>query len=341
MDDPVALSTIIPSTIAALDQVAAIANQVAASHALDEYHAGLAHETLRRQGADLALFTRYLHSVGTQADDFFNNLEAWRSISYGIVEGFKRWQQLAGYAVGSINVRLATIKAYCKLAHDAGLLTTETYTRIQGVKGYRRDHARNIDEKREKTRIGPKKAVHVSISPTHMELLKHPHTGDLSARDALLMCLLLDHGLRVGEVAGLHRSSIDLQGATLTFYRHKVDKTQIHKLTTDTLQASQLYLAAIPAAQDSLFDNLTTRAINKRVRVLGKRVGLVGLSPHDCRHAWATDAARNKTDILSLQQAGGWNSMEMPARYVEANAIANEGVILTSARRERKGYGIE
>jgi hypothetical protein len=29
--------------------------------------------------------------------------------------------------------------------------------------------------------------------------------------------------------------------------------------------------------------------------------------------------------------------MEMPARYVEANAIANEGVILTSTRRERKG----
>jgi integrase len=71
---------------------------------------------------------------------------------------------------------------------------------------------------------------------------------------------------------------------------------------------------------------MTERGITLRVRVLGERVGLVGLSAHDCRHFWATSAARNGTDPFALQEAGGWSSLAMPRRYVEDQQIANEGV---------------
>jgi len=64
------------------------------------------------------------------------------------------------------------------------------------------------------------------------------------------------------------------------------------------------------------------------VGVLGRRVGIENLSPHDCRHYWATRATKLGTHIKNLQQAGGWNSPYMPIRYAEDNAIANEGVIL-------------
>jgi hypothetical protein len=39
-------------------------------------------------------------------------------------------------------------------------------------------------------------------------------------------------------------------------------------------------------------------------------------------------AARNGTPIDRLQEAGGWASPAMPLRYIEAAAIANEGVKL-------------
>jgi len=331
MDDSQVLS-IVPSTFPSLDLVGPVADQVAIAHALEEYQQGLSSETTRRQKADLALFTRFLEDeVKTVAGDFYGDLNAWCHITFGIVEGFKRWQLLQGYATGSINVGLATIKAYCKLAFDAGIITIETYTRIQGVRGYKRDQARNVDEKREKTRLSTKKAVAVPISPTHMRLLKAPSAHALGARDALLMCLLLDHGLPVCQVARLAVAQIDLQAATLIFYRHKVNKPQVHNLTPDTLSAAQRYLATLPPGQVSLFD-LVAHSINERVRVLGERCGLMGLSPHDCRHAWATDAARNETDVLSLQQAGGWSSIAMPARYVEQSKIANQGVKLTSTK---------
>ena len=73
---------------------------------------------------------------------------------------------------------------------------------------------------------------------------------------------------------------------------------------------------------------MSERAITERVRVLGEAVGVTGLSAHDCRHYWATRAASQGTDPFALRDAGGWSSLAMPSRYVEAAAIANERVKL-------------
>jgi integrase len=76
-------------------------------------------------------------------------------------------------------------------------------------------------------------------------------------------------------------------------------------------------------------NGMTVGAINKRVGFLGQEAGLLGLSPHDCRHYWATSATRGGTDLKSLQDAGGWKSPAMPMRYVESTAIANQRVKLS------------
>jgi len=73
---------------------------------------------------------------------------------------------------------------------------------------------------------------------------------------------------------------------------------------------------------------ISERAVTARVRLLGERLGVMGLSAHDCRHYWATSAARHGTDPFVLQEAGGWSSLAMPRRYVEENGVANEGVKL-------------
>ena len=56
------------------------------------------------------------------------------------------------------------------------------------------------------------------------------------------MCLLLDHGLRVGEVALLRIEHFDLQEGTFTFDRPKVNKVQKHSLTVDTQAAARAYI---------------------------------------------------------------------------------------------------
>jgi integrase len=135
--------------------------------------------------------------------------------------------------------------------------------------------------------------------------------------------------------------SVSLDDGTLTFYREKVDLTQTHMLSAATLRAALAYLQhdrADAAADDALLlgsrrggglrGTLGIRSIQARVRMLGERVGLANLSPHDCRHYWASAAIAGGTDLLALQEAGGWASLAMPRRYVERAKIANERVKL-------------
>ena len=75
---------------------------------------------------------------------------------------------------------------------------------------------------------------------------------------------------------------------------------------------------------------MSVRATRERVNLHGEAIGVPNLGPHDLRHYWATDAARNKTDPFAIQEAGGWSSLAMPRRYIETATIANEGVKLSS-----------
>lgn len=261
----------------------------------------------------------------------------WQDITFGLIEAFKRWQLEQGYAIASINAHLSTVKVYAKLATKAGILSSEEYAMIKMVSGYRHKEGRNVDQKREVTRIGDKKAEAVQITAEQARTLKGQPDTPQGRRDAFLMCLLLDHGLRCGEVAALTSQSINLSTGLLTFYRQKVDKVQTHRLTRDTLLAAMRYLeVATPVGKllmgsrkgGKLERTMSERAITDRVRELGKRIGVKGLSAHDCRHDWAKSAVK-ASDIKSLQQAGGWSSPAMPLRYADDATIANEGIKLS------------
>jgi integrase len=325
-----------------------LANRAAVGSVFIDYRVRRAANTLRRQDADLALFAEYLHIIGLHAEALVlaTHAESWQSITFGLVEGFQRWQLQQGYAIGSVNVRLSTIKVYAALAFKAGAVSAAEHALIRMVKNYSHKEGKRVDEKRAEgdvsTRHSAKKATAVSLTRAQAHRLKeHPDTPQ-GRRDALLMCLLLDHGLRCGEVALLKVDNINLKAGELTFYRPKVDKQQTHRLTADTLEAVRAYFKAgdasmfadVPLLRASrkggalTTNGMSERAITKRVYELGKMQGIDGLSAHDCRHYWATAAARAGTPIDRLQDAGGWNSPSMPLRYVESAKIANEGVKL-------------
>jgi integrase len=259
------------------------------------------------------------------------------------VEGFSRWLLLQGYSVSSVNVRLSTVKTYSRLAVQAGSLPPEEQALIRLVQGYSQREARRVDARRAAAdvpqRLGLKKAAPIAISHKQAARLKNQPDTPQGRRDALLLCLLLDHGLRAGEAALLLVEDFDLPAGLFRFRRPKVDKVQTHRLTPDTLAAARRYLQvdALPAGKllrasrkdGSLRQaGLSTRAISGRVAFLGEAIGLPGLSAHDCRHHWATRAARSGTPLERLQDAGGWNSLAMPSRYIESAEVANDGVDL-------------
>jgi len=133
----------------------------------------------------------------------------------------------------------------------------------------------------------------------------------------------------------------------MSFYRQKVDITQAHRLTADTLRVATRYLQfdrADAATAAPLFlgsrkngvlgGSFGERSMQERVAVLGQLIGVPGLSPHDGRHFWATAAARVGTELTVLRDAGGWASFARPSRYIERARLANEGVRLKRRAQE-------
>ena len=334
------------SAQSALDELGQAANHAAAQHVFDEYRSRRAQNSLRAQDADLDLFASYLYEMGVRLSSHPGKSPgAWQGITWGLITGFVHWMLNSGYSIASINRRLSTVKKYAGLAFQAGAIDATEHALIRQVKGYTHKEGQHIDEKREdtgvETRVGSKKADPVRITFEQARQLKAGNQDTPQGlRDALLMCLLLDHGLRCGEVARLEVQHIDLKHGELRFYRPKVDVEQTHRLTDDTLQAVQAWFdsGAAPPAGKLLRRSLkggklgaagmSERAINRRVADLGNIIGIDGLSPHDCRHYWATRAARQGTDPFALQEAGGWKSLAMPRQYIEAASIANDGVVL-------------
>ena len=329
-------------------QIGEQANRAAAQTRFHDYRSRRATETLRRQDADLALFHEFLEFVNLRTGNLSLEAQAWRPVTWGLVEAFIKWQLNEGYAIKSINVRLSTVKTYARMAMQSGALTPQEYALIRAVQGYSYREQVRIDQKRSVRRIGFKKQEPVKLTPADARGLKNQPATPQGRRDRLLMCLLLDHGLRVGEVTGLAVGDLNLEEGVLRFYRPKVNKEQVHRLTDDTLAAATacqthgefvtagLLLRRSMKNEELGTAGMTARAVTARVRLLGERLGIAGLSAHDCRHYWATSAARHGTDPFVLQEAGGWSSLAMPRRYVEENNIANEGVRLGQGEKRRK-----
>jgi len=298
--------------------------------------------TIAAQQSDLKHFFDFLQKQNyanhvTCLDDLRFRSAAWATITYPIVQSFIDQQLEAGRAISSINRCLSTIKTYAKLAAKAGQLAAGEYALISCITGYSPTHAKRIDTTRPATRVGKKKVTPIAISPAQASDLKHRPDTPQGRRDRLLMCLLLDHGLRVGEVVMLQADACDLQTGLFSFLRPNLDGEQLHQLTADTRQALAAYIRAGDCPKDGALlrgslksgelthAGITVQAIQARVRLLGEQIGLFGLSPHDCRHYWATYWS-DKVDVLRLQEAGGWSSLEMPRRYVERSRIANVGM---------------
>jgi integrase len=346
-----------------------IANRVAGQNIFQRYLSEKSANTIKRHARDLELFAEYLLDIGLELKhgaDFQTNPGAWRGVTWGIVEGFVQWQLGEGYAVSSVNARLSTVKVYAQMAVKADFIAREEGMLIQTVKGYSRASGQNVDEQRTQTRMdevtyaykpengrhsvvvtrrSTKKQKATLVDEETAVSLKQPRNKSPQAyRDALLMCLLLDHGLRASEVTLLKAGDIDLTTGEMHFYRPKVKGTPhewtTHKLMPETGRLATYYIQTLYptillpngpliVATTRLLKNgegghllgegLNRVRLSERVAWLGQQVGLAKkLSAHDCRHTCATKMARLGYSVDELMAWFGWTSAQTAMRYVTA-----------------------
>lgn len=374
MTDQNALQIIDNSPVSALAALGRMADSAAANAVFADFRERKAGNTLRAHRADLEAFARFVCSAdpncAISAEVLATTPDAWADVTWGLVEAFKRWLLTESYSIGTINRILSTVKVYAKLAFKAGVLTTEQHALIRTVNGYSGKEATNIDKKRSaantatrRQRPGAKKAESVSLTDDQAEALKHNHPDTPQGRrDALLMTVLIDLGLRCGEVVLLKVAQLDLKAGLLhnverpktgLVQTNEGDKRQTLALGDDLTAILKRCEAAgelLPvgalirgstrsykhAAGALLPTGLSERAINNRVRELGKRIGIENLSPHDCRHYFATRATLDcEGDLFAVQEAGGWKGLDMVRRYADRATVANAKLLAKRGKKRK------
>ncbi len=331
----------------ALLAIGAAANRAAEMASFRLYQDRRPENTQRAQRAALTVFAEFMRTCGLASSDLYSDPLSWLGVTWGLVQAFQQWLLKKGYSVKTINDRVSTVKVYMTLANQAGVVPDSEILRLQSLRGFTRKEAVDTDAKREKQgmaiRIGTKKSAAVVITEEQARSLCRIRTNTpQSRRDALLMCLFLDHGMRVSEVSILKVDDLDIQAKQMIFYRPKTGKTSRHNLRGRAWQCLIEYLnkdqsmpsgyLLMPSSKSGALirgRGMTTRAICERVMQLGQAIGIENLSPHDCRHYGATRAGNDpNVSLAALMAWGGWDSPQSAARYINRGHADNDGVSL-------------
>jgi len=152
-------------------------------------------------------------------------------------------------------------------------------------------------------------------------------TSFKALRDRAILELLFSTGLRVSELCGLNRESINLKSGEFAV-RGKGDKVRLVFLSETAKNALKNYLEKREDVDEALFvrniknfnkeDNLrlTSRSIERLVKFYATKAGLSKqVSPHTLRHSFATDLLMNGADIRSVQALLGHSNITTTQIY--------------------------
>ena len=310
--------------------------------ALAEDDAALA---VRRYWRSLATPTRAVHTTNLK------HLSRMTGGAYLLPEGIPDLHRFAGVnapilrwccekmttegrSPSSIRLFTAIVSGYVRRAFNSGIVDMQQFVMVQEAA---RDERRMANAASDGPRLPhtrrPPLVLHLD---QQLALLQQPETVT-GRRDALIMAMGLLLGLRLGELAGAQLADVDLAAGEIQVTRMKTGRQQRLTLlgSSRLLAAMQRYLIVrevpgltipdllVSIRHDVLLNKPLGRSVAGRVRELGSRAGIEGLSPHDCRHSWATTLSHAGTDTIALRDSGGWSSVTQAAHYAERATIAN------------------
>jgi integrase/recombinase XerC/integrase/recombinase XerD len=187
--------------------------------------------------------------------------------------------------------------------------------------------------------LKPPKLVKKAVSTlSDEEIIAILHTlnfkNHCEARNLTIFMLLLDTGLRIGEIVGMKMEDVHM-GEGFLKVMGKGKKERIVPIGNNAQKALQRYLfrhrprAAHPGIENvflSIYGNpITENSMKLMFARLGQRSGVHRLHAHLCRHTFATRFLINGGDVFTLQQILGHSSLEMVRHYV--NLASNDIVI--------------
>jgi site-specific recombinase XerD len=179
------------------------------------------------------------------------------------------------------------------------------------------------------------------LSPAEIGLILQTfnHHTEIGSRDLAVFATLLDTGVRAGELVGVRLKDLHLDQGYMTVFG-KGKKERPVKLGARAIKSLRFYLThwRQPARpnldqvfltighqmgdEEEIFcgagEPLTVNALQRIIRRIGKRSGVIRLHPHLLRHTFACLYLLQHHDPFALKNLLGHSSLTMTYRYVRA-----------------------
>lgn len=211
-----------------------------------------------------------------------------------------------GYKLNTINNRIKAIKRFFQFLFDEGWIP---YNPAEHLK-LRKGHQPTIPSFSEQQVVA---------------LLKQPDQSTFTGyRDFVMLSLILDCGLRVGELTKLKMNQVDVKESQLLGVTGKSKKPRDIPFCDDVRKLLIRYIKARGELSSQYFfvtldgRSLGVRSFQASLRKYGEDAGItdVRVSPHTLRHTFAKLYILNDGDPYSLQDILGHSSQDMVKRYV-------------------------
>jgi integrase len=141
-----------------------------------------------------------------------------------------------------------------------------------------------------------------------------PHLGALA-------CFMFGTGARIGDAINVVWGDIDLSAATARIVMTKIGGVERIAHLPPQLVAA---LANIPSNRDpaaQVFPYSMSSAVTLPWKAVIKRAGIKAITPHGCRHGFATTMLQAGIDPATVARDGGWASpAQLFATYGHARA---------------------
>ena len=253
-------------------------------HLADER--GLSAHTVGGYRRDLAVFARYLESIGERD---------WPAVSAGVVRNFVAWRHRNSVGGRSIQRGLSALRTFFDFCVRETVMTGNPARAVGAPKASRRlPNALDAD------RTGV--------------LVELEGEDPLSLRDRAMLELIYSSGLRLSELCALAVNDVDLEGGLVKVLGkgRKVRVVPVGRHARDAVRAWLPARAELAGpGQSALFVSRRGRRISARTvqarfskRAVESGIG-VHVHPHMLRHSFATHLLESSGDLRAVQELLG------------------------------------
>lgn len=280
----------------------------------------LARRTIREYEADLKLFFEYLSPFLAE------ELTLTGIDTRTIREYLAFLRNRKDYGPAALNRKIASLKGYFRFLEAEGHIPSSPMQRITSAK---------------EGRLLPKVMSEVEVE-TLLEQPSEKISPELAARDQAILELFYSAGIRLSELVQLNLQDIDWEKLHLRV-TGKGNKQRFVFLGEVAAQAIRAYLDLRSQRSEALFLNRFGQRISTRaIQILFKnRLGSTSLqrkaSPHTLRHSFATHMLEGGSDLVTIKELLGHESLQTTQIYTNISRRRMREVYDQSHPRKRQG----